>query len=94
MAFGRQVLASGAVVWKRVLCIPPMQHGVASAWPGAINKLRLKRPGNPLLGGRTEETVPVMALGQQVIATGVAVWKRVLRIPPIQQGALALGLVQ
>ena len=31
MAFGWQVIATGAVVWKRVLRIPPVRHWGASA---------------------------------------------------------------
>ena len=40
MAFGRKVIDTGAVAWKRVLRIPPMRHGGASARPFAIELLR------------------------------------------------------
>ena len=86
MAFGRQVIATGAVVWKRVLRIPPMRHGGASARPGAIDPLRLRRPQKPLREGRTEEPAPAMAFGRQVISTGAVAWKRVIRIPPMRHG--------
>ena len=44
MAVGRQVIATGAVAWKRVLCIPPLRNGGASAGPGSIDPLRHRLP--------------------------------------------------
>ena len=92
MAFGWQVIATGAVVWKRVLRIPPMRHGGASSGPGSIDPLRLRRPKMPLRDRRTGQPVPDMEFGWQVIATGAVVWKRALRIPPMRHGALSLGI--
>ena len=64
IAFGRQVIASGAVVWRQVLCKPRLRHVGAVAWPDSIDKLRLRLPRKPLWGGRTEKPILAMAIGK------------------------------
>ena len=76
IAIGRREIATGALVWKRAIRIPPLFG------PGALEI-------GPFRAGRKEESAPAMESGRLVISTGAAVGNRAIRIPPkIAPGAI------